>query len=48
MAEGRAETFPDFFSKQYEYFHYIELCEKLGYDVVALKARGVKSCPPIK
>jgi len=46
-AEGRLESFPDFYSKQYEYFHYIELCERLGYDVVALKSRGVKSCPPL-
>lgn len=47
-AEGRDETFPDFFAKQYEYFHYIDLCEKLGKDVIALKARGVKSCPLYK
>jgi len=40
-AEGRLETFPDFFSKQYEYFHYIDLCEKSGFDVGSLKARGV-------
>lgn len=44
-ASGRDETFPDFFAKQYEYFHYIDICEKLGKDVIALKARGVKSCP---
>jgi hypothetical protein len=47
-AQGRDETFPDFYAKQYEYFHYIELCEALGYDVVALKSRGVKSCPPLR
>lgn len=47
-AAGRDETFPDFFAKQYEYFHYIDLCEKLGKDVIALKARGVKSCPLYK
>ena len=47
-AAGRDETFPDFFAKQYEYFHYIDLCEKLGRDVIALKARGVKSCPPLR
>lgn len=40
-AEGRLETFPDFFAKQYEYFHYIEMCEKLGKDVGSLKSRGV-------
>lgn len=38
---GRDTTFPAFFSKQYEYFHYIEICEKLKKDVCALKARGV-------
>jgi hypothetical protein len=35
------ETFPDFFSKQYEYFHYIDICEKCGFDIGSLKARGV-------
>ena len=38
---GRTAGFPQFFSKQYEYFHYIELCEHLKKDVCALKARGV-------
>ena len=47
-AAGRDETFPDFFAKQYEYFHYIDICEKLGKDVIALKARGVESCPLYK
>lgn len=42
---GRDITFPNFFSKQYEYFHYIELCEYLKKDVLALKARGVKVLP---
>jgi hypothetical protein len=40
-ATGRLESFPDFYSKQYEYFHYIALCEHLGKDIGALKARGV-------
>ena len=40
-AAGRDETFPDFFAKQYEYFHYIDICEKIGRDVISLKARGV-------
>lgn len=39
--QGRSTTFPSFFSKQYEYFHYIELCERTRHDVCALKARGV-------
>lgn len=38
---GRDNTFPSFYSKQYEYFHYVDLCEYLGKDVIALKARGV-------
>lgn len=38
---GRQSNFPSFYAKQYEYFHYIEICEKTGHDVCALKARGV-------
>lgn len=38
---GRRSNFPTFYAKQYEYFHYIEICEKTGHDVCALKARGV-------
>jgi hypothetical protein len=38
---GRSVAFPTFFSKQYEYFHYIDLCEHTKHDVCALKARGV-------
>ena len=39
--EGREENFPSFLAKQYEWFHYVEMAEKLGKDVCALKARGV-------
>ncbi len=39
--EGRDESMPDFWSKHYEYFHYVALCEILGRDVISLKARGV-------
>lgn len=39
--QGRTETTPSFQSKQYEYFHYIEMCETLGKDVISFKARGV-------
>lgn len=39
--EGRDETCPDFWSKHYEYFHYIEMCELLKKDVIAFKSRGV-------
>lgn len=39
-AEGREENFPSFLSKQYEWFHYVEMAEKLGKDAGILKARG--------
>ena len=38
---GRIEGRPDFWAAHYELFHYIELCEILGYDAVILKSRGV-------
>lgn len=38
---GRNESFPSFLSKQYEFFHYVEMCEYLGNDVCMLKARGL-------
>lgn len=38
---GSEESFPFFTSKQYEFFHYIEICEYLKKDVCALKARAV-------
>lgn len=40
--EGRNESFPSFIAKQYEWFHYYEMAEKLHKDVCALKARGVE------
>lgn len=39
--QGRGMIFPEFFSKQYEYFHYIEISEWLKKDVCAVKSRGV-------
>ena len=39
--EVRSEDFPGFFTKQYEYFHYIELARKAGYDVCVFKCRGI-------
>ncbi len=39
--QGRSESFPKFLSKQYEWFHYVEIASKLHLDVCALKARGV-------
>lgn len=38
---GRSKFFPDFFVKQYEYFHYIELCKRLRKNAIGLKARGL-------
>lgn len=38
---GRAQSFPMFIAKQYEFFHYVELCEYIGKDVCMLKARGL-------
>jgi len=38
---GRKDGRPEFWAAHYEFFHYIELCEVLGYDSVILKARGV-------
>lgn len=38
--EGRTENFPSFLSKQYEWFHYVEMAERLGKDVAILKTRG--------
>jgi len=38
---GRSESFPGFLSKQYEFFHYVEMAEKLHKDVCILKARGI-------
>ena len=38
---GRLENFPSFLSKQYEFFHYVEMAEKLGKDICILKARGI-------
>lgn len=39
------DDFPVFTNVQYEWFHYVEMCELLGWDCIALKARGVNSCP---
>lgn len=38
---GRSVSFPTFFVFQYEYFHYLEICEILRKDVGLLKARGL-------
>jgi len=38
---GRHYSFPKFLSKQYEWFHYLEMAEILRLNAVALKGRGV-------
>lgn len=38
---GRQESFPSFLAKQYEFFHYCEMAERLHKDVCLLKARGL-------
>lgn len=38
--QGRGMVFPEFFSKQYEYFHYVEMCELIKRDVCAVKSRA--------
>lgn len=39
--ELRLEDFPGFINKQYEYFHYLEMCRKLKMDGLAFKSRAV-------
>lgn len=41
-AGGRVDTAPNFWSKHYEYFHYLEICKRAGFDCCVLKSRGVK------
>jgi hypothetical protein len=38
---NQAYSFPQFLVFQYEYFHYLEMCEKLKRDVSVLKSRGI-------
>jgi len=38
---GQVEGFPNFLAKQYEFFHYIEMCEYIAKDCAMLKARGL-------
>ncbi len=40
-SRGRKIEFPMFLVFQYEYFHYVEICELLGYDIGLIKSRGV-------
>lgn len=39
--ETQEESFPTFLAKQYEYFHYMEMCRATGHDGVLFKSRGV-------
>lgn len=39
--KGVADSRPSFWAEHYKYFHYIDLCRKLGYDSCLLKSRGV-------
>ena len=39
--ETQEESFPAFLAKQYEYFHYMEMCRATGHDGVLFKSRGV-------
>ncbi len=41
VANGRDYVAPTFWSKHYEYLHYLELCKKLDKDSCVLKSRGV-------
>ena len=43
----RIEDFPGFISKQYEYFHYLELVKLLKKDGLVFKARGVNTCATV-
>lgn len=38
--QGRGMVFPEFLSKQYEYFHYVEMAQRLGLDVNSVKSRA--------
>lgn len=40
-AGGRSDTAPSFWAKHYEYFHYLEICKRAGFDCCVLKSRGV-------
>ena len=38
---AQSEGFPNFLAKQYEFFHYVEICEYTSNNVAMLKARGL-------
>ena len=41
LGTSREDIFPEFYSAQYEFFHYFELCKVLKKDCGLFKARGV-------
>lgn len=41
--QKRMESFPAFINKQYEYFHYLELCRVTNHDGLIFKSRGIKN-----
>lgn len=42
LGTSRKDIFPEFYSAQYEFFHYFELCKVLKKDCGLFKARGQK------
>lgn len=42
LGTSRQDIFPEFYSAQYEFFHYFELCKVLKKDCGLFKARGQK------
>lgn len=41
LGTSRKDIFPEFYTAQYEFFHYFELCKLLKKDVCMFKSRGV-------
>lgn len=41
LGTSRQDIFPEFYTAQYEFFHYFELCKILQKDVCMFKSRGV-------
>ena len=41
LGTSRRDIFPEFYTSQYEFFHYFELCKLLKKDVCMFKARGI-------
>ena len=41
LGTSRQDIFPEFYTVQYEFFHYFELCKVLKKDCILFKSRGV-------